>query len=105
MGKCKDCVAGLFGVCRGDFCYTERVGLVERAQRAAGQLGHKLGDFTKIKEQPVWQSECKRCALRVSITVDPELGEPALWGEALSASCPVPETPSSEATHSEGAAE
>lgn len=91
MGRCKDCVASLLGVCRGDFCYTERVFLEERAQRTATQLGHDLDDFAKIERQPIWSSQCKRCWLRVTITVDPEPGQPDISGDAVSVTCSAPD--------------
>jgi len=87
MGPCQDCVASLLGVCRGDFCQAERTALVERAERAAAQLDHDLGAFDKVDGQPRWRSECRNCGLVVAISIDPEPGQPAMWGKALSASC------------------
>lgn len=88
MGKCRDCVASLLGVCRGDFCYTERVALVERTRRAAAQLGHKLGPFSKVEKQPVWEARCKHCGHRATITIDPQPGQPAMYGRAVTTACP-----------------
>lgn len=104
MGRCKDCVASLLGVCRGDFCYTERMSLEERAQRTARQLGHNLDDFAKLERQPIWSSQCKRCGLRVTITVDPEPGQPDISGDAVSVTCSAMEDRSSEGLLSENAA-
>ena len=87
MGTCRDCVASLLGVCRGDFCQAERTALVKRAERAVAPLDHELGDFEKVDGQPKWRSKCRYCGLWVAITIDPEPGQPAIWGKALSDSC------------------
>jgi hypothetical protein len=91
MSTCKDCVAGLLSICREEYCYAERVALVERATRAAERLGHQLTEFAKIKKQPAWRARCTRCGLQVTITIDPELGQTPISGEAVSADCPGPE--------------
>lgn len=91
MSTCKDCVASLFGLCREEYCYAERVALIERATRAADQLGHQLTEFAKIEKHPVWRAECTRCGLQVTVRLDPELGQPPVSGEAVSADCPTPE--------------
>jgi hypothetical protein len=90
MSVCKDCVANLFGICREEYCYTERAALVERARRTADQLGHELTGFTKTEEQPVWQAQCTRCGRRATVTIDPEPGQPPISGEAVRADCPTP---------------
>lgn len=87
MAECRDCVARLLGVCRGDFCYTERVTLVERARRRAAQFGHELGPFTKVARRPTWEARCERCAECAVITIDPEPGQPAMSGKVLRTPC------------------
>ena len=88
MAKCGDCVAGLLGVCGGDFCYAERVTLVERARRVAAKLGHELGPFSKVKKHPVWEAHCDHCGYRAAITIDPKPGQPAVYGRAATTACP-----------------
>ncbi len=97
MGKCRDCVASLLGVCRGDFCYAERVTLVERARRRAARLGHELGAFDKVTGRPTWEARCEHCGRRAVITIDPEPSQPALHGRALGATCPEREPADSRA--------
>lgn len=105
MSKCKDCVASLLGVCRGDFCLPERTALVERASRIADGLGHSLAEFSKVEGQPVWETRCERCGLHAVIGLDPEPGHPAITGGALTDDCLALESASSEAPHGESAAD
>lgn len=97
MAECRHCVAHLLGACRGDFCYTERVTLAERARRRAAQLGHELGPFGKVERRPTWEARCKHCGHRAIITVDPEPGQRAMCGKALDAACPRPQPAGSAA--------
>ena len=87
MSICRDCVASLFGICREEYCTTERAALVERARHAADQLGHELTAFTKIEKQPVWHAQCTHCGRQATITIDPEPGQPSISGEAVSTAC------------------
>jgi hypothetical protein len=105
MSTCKDCVASLFGLCREEYCYAERVALIERATRAADQLGHQLTEFAKIEKHPVWRAECTRCGLQVTVRLDPEL-KTIVWDngadlapEFLHDRLLVPAEPGDEAEH------
>jgi hypothetical protein len=85
--RCKDCVARVFGACRGDFCEPERIAICELAERKAEERGHVLGPFEKSKKYPIWQAHCERCGRPVSYTLDPGAGEPAIYGEAIETDC------------------
>jgi hypothetical protein len=89
MKKCKNCVVALFGACGIDYCYAEREGLIEEAQRSAEQHGHSLGEFVKVPDHPIWQARCVRCGQLVAINLDPAPNEPDVYGEAASVACPV----------------
>ena len=90
MTRCRDCVASLLGACRGEFCYTERAALAERARYTADQLGHELTEFTKIEKRPAWRARCTHCGLQATITIDPEPGQPPISGDAASIDCRAP---------------
>ncbi len=87
MTTCKDCVARVFGVCQGDFCDMERVGLVEEVERQAEALGHLLGPYVKEKQRPIWHVQCQTCSLEATYTLDPEPGTPAISGTLLETPC------------------
>ncbi len=87
--RCKDCVARIFGVCRGDFCAPERVGLCEQAERQAQAHGHVLAPFEKEEELPIWYARCIHCGRTVAYTLDPGPGESAVYGDALEVDCEV----------------
>lgn len=96
MGRsCKDldCVIEIFGHCRGEYCYPERQGLIERAQREARRLGHSLSPFEKVRNYAVWRAECERCGLEAAITLSAEAGEPEIYGDALGEACSSVEDP------------
>jgi len=95
MGKCKDCLVGLFGACSGDYCRVERGILIEQAQHLAGQHGHVLGEFVKVKNRPIWEARCVQCGQGVAVTLDPAPGEPDVYGDALTTPCPEAEAVSS----------
>ena len=86
MAKCKNCVVGLLGPCN-DYCQPEREGLIEEARRRAGQLGHVLAEFVKVKDYAIWEARCERCGRVAAITLDPPLNEPDVYGEAVVARC------------------
>jgi hypothetical protein len=88
MKKCKNCVVGLFGACGIDYCYSEREGLIEEAQRFAEQRGHSLAEFVKVQDYPIWQARCVRCGQLAAINLDPASNEPDVYGEAASVTCP-----------------
>lgn len=88
MKKCKNCVVGLFGACGIDYCYAEREGLIEEAQRSAEGRGHSLAEFVKVPDDPIWQAWCVRCGQLVAINLDPAPNEPDVYGEAASVTCP-----------------
>lgn len=87
MAKCKNCVVGLFGACGPDYCSAEREGLIEEAQQSAGQHGHALTAFVKVKDYPIWKAECIRCGRSAAINLDPAQGEPDVYGEAATVDC------------------
>ena len=90
--RCKGCTVGMFGACSLDYCYGERQGLIEEAQRFAQERGHVLSEFVKVKGYPVWQAQCARCGASAAIRLDPEPNEPEVYGHALSADCPSSES-------------
>ncbi|HDQ73349.1 MAG TPA: hypothetical protein ENN19_14840 [Chloroflexi bacterium] len=96
--KCKNCVAGLFGVCyERDYCQTEQSALVELARRMAGERGHQLGEFVKQEGLSVWRSACSLCGQPVYVDVNPAPDEPDLYGDVLVTDCPQGEpTPAEE---------
>jgi hypothetical protein len=98
--SCKDCVVRIFGACRGEYCQPERIGLSEQAEREAAARGHVLGSFKKMRHYPIWQARCKQCGRIVAYTLDPAPGEPAIYGEALTVTCPksAPQPASASAT-------
>jgi len=85
--RCKDCVARVFGACRGEFCQAERVGLHELAEREAQQRGHELGPFEKVKNYPIWKARCERCGREIAYTLDPGPDEQSIYGHALDGTC------------------
>lgn len=87
MRKCRDCVGGLFGACRPDHCLAERQGLIEEAQRSAAEHGHRLGEFVKLDDVAVWEARCLHCEKIAGIRLDPNPGEPDLYGEVLVSAC------------------
>lgn len=88
MKRCKNCVVGLFGACGIDYCYSEREGLREEAERRAEQRGHTLTEFVKAKDYPIWQAQCVRCGQLAAINLDPMVNEPDVYGEAVNDNCP-----------------
>ena len=87
MGKCKNCLVGLFGGCRLDYCSAEREGLIEEAEQSAERHGHALAAFIKVRDYPIWQARCIRCGRSAAINLDPAQGEPDVYGEAVTADC------------------
>ena len=87
MRRCKRCVVGLFGACSADYCFAERQGLIEEAERLAAS--HALGPFVKVRGSPVWASSCARCGRTATIALDPAPRAPEVYGEAVDAPCPV----------------
>ena len=85
--RCKDCVVGLFGACRGEYCAAERAGLIEQAQAAAKGHGHALGEFAQIKGRPTWEARCRRCGKAAAVCLDPECGGQDVYGEAVGEDC------------------
>jgi len=90
MGQCKDCVVGLFGACRPDYCYGERQGLIEEAEYLATRGGHALGPFDKVKGHPIWRARCVQCGRSAAIALDPAQDEPQVYGDATTTRCPRP---------------
>lgn len=88
MRRCKNCVVGLFGACRPDYCYGERQGLIEEAEYLAAQGGHVLGSFDKVEGHPIWRSYCVHCGQSAAIALDPAPSEPQVYGDATSTVCP-----------------
>jgi hypothetical protein len=88
MRRCKDCVVGLFGACRPDYCYGERQGLIEEAAHLAAQGGHVLGSFDKVAGHPVWRAHCVHCGQSAAIALDAGPGELRVYGEATATRCP-----------------
>ncbi|MBN1248251.1 MAG: hypothetical protein JXC32_11375 [Anaerolineae bacterium] len=87
MTTCKDCVAKLLGACHGDFCRAERVGLEEEVARLAAATGHTLSELVQDRGRPVWRARCRYCGREIAYTLDPEPGEPVIFGPLLDATC------------------
>ncbi|MFP4343080.1 MAG: hypothetical protein ACLFU8_00170 [Anaerolineales bacterium] len=87
MQKCKDCVVGLLGVCRLDYCRPERQVLIAQALELAEDRGHTLAEFVKVDGCPIWQTRCDRCGREAAINLDPPRGSFPVYGEALKESC------------------
>jgi hypothetical protein len=103
MTTCKDCVAAVLGVCRGDYCEPERVGLIEQAERLAEQGGHTLTSFEKERRHPIWHAHCEHCGREIVYTLDPEPGSPTIYGDLLDTDCThAPEQPDQEVLVTEG---
>ena len=93
MGKCKDCVVGLFGSCgrNADYCRLERETLMEEARLLAKEHGHVLGEFVQVKELSIWQAHCAQCDQLAFIDIDPAVDNPPIYGEATTVRCPAAE--------------
>jgi len=86
--RCKECVVGHLGACAGDYCRTEREALIEWATGLAQEKGHHLGDFIKLKGESVWEARCLHCGGSLFISLSPEPGQPDVYGQATTQSCP-----------------
>ena len=91
MAECKNCVVGVLGACSFEYCRTEREILLEEVLELATALGHRLSEFDKVKDYPVWQARCIYCGQLVAINLDPRPGESEITGGASSARCPGPD--------------
>jgi hypothetical protein len=91
MPRCKNCIVGLLGACGDDYCRSERESLIAQAREAAKQHGHKLGEFTKVKNYAVWQARCTQCGQMITINLNPESDEPDICGDAVTVECPKSE--------------
>ena len=87
MKRCKECAVGLLGACSLDYCQSEREPLVENARQAAEARGHKLTEFTKIEQYPIWQAACSRCGKLAVVNLNPKQGERDISGEATTSVC------------------
>ena len=74
-------------MCSVDYCRPEREALLERALALATRAGHRLGEFAKVDDYPIWQAGCVDCGRQVSINLDPAPGEEAVYGEAAMLRC------------------
>lgn len=93
MTTCRDCVAKLLGACSGDFCRAERVGLEEEVARIAAAGGHTLSELVQDKGRPLWRAHCRDCGLEIGYTLDPEPGQPMVFGPLVDATCERTPTP------------
>ena len=87
MAECKDCVAGVLGVCR-DYCAFERQLLEDQAQVLAEAQGHLPGPWIKVEHEANWESHCSRCGASLLISLTPGPGEPDISGASLNSPCP-----------------
>ncbi|MCS7261199.1 MAG: hypothetical protein NZ765_10525 [Anaerolineae bacterium] len=91
MGLCKECVAFHLGACRDlSYCLQERKALMEEAYQRIQTHGHaKLSPFTRWREgYSIFEAHCLACGMAVRIDVNPGVGEPDIFGEALLMDCP-----------------
>ncbi|GEM_PF-2344740 len=91
MGRCRDCVVGLFGACgrNADYCRLERETLMDQARSVAGRQGHTLGEFVQVQGYSVWQAQCLECGQSALIDIEPATDSPAVYGEATANRCPA----------------
>lgn len=93
---CKDCVVGALGTCSGDYCRAEREALIEWATDLAQGKGHQLGEFRKLKGEPVWEARCLRCGRSLSVALSPEPGQPDVSGEVTTEGCLPDDLPATD---------
>jgi hypothetical protein len=51
-----------------------------------------------VKDYPIWQATCNQCGQMATINLDPPIGEPDIYGDAVSGVCPEAEVSEIEAS-------